>query len=39
MKETFGIDGSLEDYSFAELDLFMEYADYLNEMYEAAASF
>ena len=39
MKETFGIDGSLEDYSFAELDLFMEYADYLNDMYQEAASF
>jgi adenylyl- and sulfurtransferase ThiI len=39
MKETFGIEGSLEDYSFAELDLFMEYADYLNDMYQEAASF
>ena len=39
MKEKFGIDGSLEDYTLAELDLFMEYADYLNEAYETAATF
>jgi hypothetical protein len=39
MKDIFGVTGSLEDYSFAELDLFMEYADYLKEAYDAAASF
>jgi hypothetical protein len=39
MKEKFGIDGSLDDYTLAELDLFMEYADYLKEAYDEAAKF
>ena len=39
MKEKFGIDGSLDDYTFAELDLFMEYADFLNEAYKEASTF
>jgi hypothetical protein len=39
MKEKFGIDGSLDDYTFAELDLFMEYAEYLKQAYEEAAQF
>ena len=34
MKKYFNIDGSIEDYSFAELDLFLEYADYLEAIYE-----
>jgi hypothetical protein len=39
MKENFGIDGSLEDYTLAELDLFMEYANYLKDAYDEAATF
>ena len=39
MKDKFGIDGSLDDYSFAELDLFMEYAEYLKDTFDAAAEF
>jgi len=39
MKERFGIDGSLEDYTLAELDLFMEYANYLKDAYDEAATF
>ena len=39
MKERFGIDGSLEDYTLAELDLFMEYTNYLKDAYDEAATF
>ena len=36
MKKYFNVDGSLDDYSLAELDLFLEYADYLEAAYEEA---
>ena len=36
MKEKFGVDGSMDDYSFAELDLFIEYATYLKDAYDEA---
>ena len=36
MKEKFGVDGSMDDYSFAELDLFIEYATYLKDAFDEA---
>ena len=36
MNQKFGIDGSLEDYSFAEIDLFIEYGNYLKDAYDEA---
>jgi hypothetical protein len=36
MKQKFGIDGSLEDYSFSEIDLFIEYGNYLKDAYDEA---
>ena len=37
MKEQHGVTGSLEDYNFAEIDLFIEYAEYLKEIYDESA--
>ena len=37
MKQQHGVTGSLEDYSFAEIDLFIEYAEYLKEIYDESA--
>jgi hypothetical protein len=37
MKEQHGVTGSIEDYSFAEIDLFIEYAEYLKEIYDESA--
>ena len=36
MKQKFGIDGSLEDYSFSEIDLFIEYGNYLKDAFDEA---
>jgi hypothetical protein len=37
MKQQHGVTGSLEDYNFAEIDLFIEYAEYLKEIYDESA--
>ena len=37
MKEQYGIDGNLKDFNFNELDMFMEYVDYLEEVYSDVA--
>tara|TARA_R110002072_G_scaffold155425_1_gene305725 strand:- start:424 stop:1893 length:1470 start_codon:yes stop_codon:yes gene_type:complete len=37
MKERHGVTGSLEDYNFGELDLFIEYAEYLKDIYDESA--
>jgi len=37
MKEQYGIQAELEDLDYTELDIFMEYVDYLEEIYEEAA--
>ncbi len=37
MKKQHGVTGSIEDYSFAEIDLFIEYAEYLKEIYDESA--
>ena len=37
MKEQYGIEGSIEDFNYVELDIFMEYIEYLEEIYEEAA--
>ena len=37
MKEQYGIQGSIEDFNYVELDIFMEYIEYLEEIYEEAA--
>ena len=37
MKEQYGIESTLEDLDFTELDIFMEYVDYLEDIYEVAA--
>jgi hypothetical protein len=34
MKEQYGVTGTVKDFDFQELDIFIEYVDYLNEMYE-----
>ena len=36
MKEKFGVSGELEDYSFAELDLFISYSEHLKDAYDEA---
>ena len=36
MKEKFGVSGALEDYSFAELDLFISYSEHLKDAYDEA---
>ena len=33
MKERYGIDGDIEDFSFRELDIFMQYAEMINDVY------
>jgi len=37
MKEQYGIEATLEDLDYTELDIFMEYVDYLEDIYEEAA--
>ena len=37
MKLQYGIEGKIDEFNFNELDLFMEYVDYLEEMYEEVA--
>jgi hypothetical protein len=37
MKEQYGIEGTLEDFDYNELDIFMEYIEYLEEIYEEVA--
>ena len=34
MQEQYGVTGSMKDFGFQELDIFIEYVDYLKEMYE-----
>ena len=36
MKEKFGVSGEIEDYSFAELDLFISYSEHLKDAYDEA---
>ena len=36
MKEKFGIDGALEDYSLSEIDVFIEYGNYLKDVFDEA---
>ena len=36
-KEQFGIDGKIEDLNMREIGIVLEYVDYLQEMYRAAA--
>ena len=36
MKDKFGIDGKLEDYTLAEIDVFIEYGNYLKDAYDEA---
>jgi len=36
MKDKFGIEGKLEDYSLAEIDVFIEYGNYLKDAFDAA---
>ena len=36
MKEKFGVSGAIEDYSFAELDLFISYSEHLKDAYDEA---
>lgn len=38
MKDRYGVSGKLEDFSFRELDLFMEYVDYLEDIYDEVAN-
>jgi len=37
MKEQYGIEGTLEDFDYNELDIFMEYVEYLEDVYEEVA--
>jgi len=37
MKEQYGIEGTLEDFDYNELDIFMEYVEYLEDIYEEVA--
>ena len=37
MKEQYGVTGGIQDFDFQELDIFIEYVDYLNEMYKEIA--
>ena len=39
MRDRFGIEGSLQDFSFAELDIYMEYGEMLQSIYEESANF
>ena len=34
MKERYGVTGNLEDFTYRELDMFMEYVEYLEEIYD-----
>ena len=36
LKEKFGVSGDIEDYSFAELDLFISYSEHLKDAYDEA---
>ncbi len=36
LKEKFGVSGEIEDYSFAELDLFISYSEHLKDAYDEA---
>ena len=38
MKERYNVSGKIEDFSYTELDIFMEYVDYLEDIYEEAAN-
>ena len=37
IKEQYGIEGTLEDFDYNELDIFMEYVEYLEDIYEEVA--
>jgi hypothetical protein len=37
MKEQYNISGRIEDLNYQELDIFMEYIEYLEEIYEESA--
>ncbi len=37
MKERYGTSGSIEDLNYRELDIFMQYVEHLEDIYEAAA--
>tara|TARA_B100000073_G_scaffold48782_1_gene35981 strand:- start:1094 stop:2503 length:1410 start_codon:yes stop_codon:yes gene_type:complete len=39
MKERYGVTGNLEDFTYRELDMFMEYVEYLEDIYDEASSF
>ena len=34
MKDRFGVDGKLEDFSFSELDIFIDFVDALKDDYQ-----
>ena len=37
MKKRYGVTGNLEDFTYRELDMFMEYVEYLEEIYDEAS--
>ena len=37
MKDRYGVTGNLEDFTYRELDMFMEYVEYLEEIYDEAS--
>ena len=37
MKERYGVTGNLEDFTYRELDMFMEYVEYLEDIYDEAS--
>ena len=38
MKDQYGIDGEVRDFNYNELDIFMEYIEYLEDIYEEASN-
>ena len=37
MKEKYGVTGQLDEFTYRELDMFMEYVDYLSDVYDEAS--